>query len=257
MGGRLLSVLKTIAVGALQSWAQLVERLMRSLTWQDVGFLLGLLALLTFRRSVTRWLDRMKGAKFGNASFELGQRGTPQPDEDAIRGAAGIGPARASTGPAAAPPSPPQAGAAARPRQVPSPVVAELIPAVQKFVDDALGQGAHDSIDVMTTTAAANLLMARFERLYGLIYGSQLAAVRLLATLQPPQPAQRSTLRQLYIESRGQWPAGVKRPSFGEWLAFMVNVGLVSTDGATVRLTDFGLAFAQYTASQQMPPRLG
>ena len=97
---------------------------------------------------------------------------------------------------------------------------------------------------------AQSQLEATFERVYGLIFGSQIAGLRGLNTRG------RVTVdgaREFFKGVESLYADFYKAYGFEGWLGFLINNGLVTRNGDILEITDLGRDFLMYLTARRLP----
>lgn len=211
-------------------WAAMIEtviRLVGVLGWPDVGLLLGLSALLVHRKPIADLLRR-RGFHFG-----VGNTSVSVSPLDSQAGERADAPIEAERGQPAAPLSP---------------MAAE----VREQFEAVVRAGGEVTRERLLEAGAFMLLSWRFERVYNLIFGSQVNALLHLSTIAPATPSPLATIRSVYHASHVAAVASTGTPlDWLQWLEFLVRWRLIVVDdGERAMITPFGAGFLQYIADQ-------
>jgi hypothetical protein len=191
-----------------------------------------------------------------------------------------IGPAGAkfAAPPAQVPPSPPEAAPAALPSPGGSPnghasapgtpaSVQEYISSIRAVIPveqlesvvnsvraDLLtkaGQAPQAQIEALTYTVASLNIQLTNERIYRLIYGSQIEALALMNAEGGAPP---NILRDIYERAKGMYPDVYRSYAFEQWLGFLQHaaVCMVAPNGHYI-LTPHGRGFLRYRIDMRLP----
>ena len=98
---------------------------------------------------------------------------------------------------------------------------------------------------VLVHLLAEQTIINYFERLYIMIYGSQIRALQSL-NVAGVAGIDVLILRPFYDEVTALWPNVYANYSFQQWLEFLITMGLISRTGDNVRLTLEGQEFLKY-----------
>jgi len=133
------------------------------------------------------------------------------------------------------------------------PIVREQIKVLE---DELTGLGftlnTPDTTNVLIRNLATTQLIARFERIYRLIFGSQIAALELLHGA--PQPE--SVLNGYFRRARKSAPKFYGEYKFEEWLNFLKQQGLILSMGErTWGCTVAGEEFLQWMREFRLPKK--
>jgi hypothetical protein len=117
---------------------------------------------------------------------------------------------------------------------------------------DAAGIGAdlREKVRVLERYTAAAVVIANFERINGLIYGSQLG---ILSYLNSRASATRDQIRPYYEEAAKQHPFLYAPYSFDDYMGFLIGQGLILQQGDSFLITVKGRAFLSYLVSAGLP----
>jgi hypothetical protein len=124
----------------------------------------------------------------------------------------------------------------------------EYVSDVEKGLDAAIPQlmrqynfSKDDAIKYAAVDHAAAL---RLERVSRIIFGSQIDAINLLISYGGR--IQSEALRSIYNNTAPNFPTVYTNYSFEQWLAYLINSGLVRIDGSDVVATPAGKAIVPY-----------
>ena len=209
-------------------WARLVVDYIDTLAWPLAVVGLVVFFGLRFRENIARLLDRVQE----------------------VKGPGGLGITTPPPGPGGQSPSDPSIGGAEA---------------------DVL-TGAMDNLATRLSDTAASLALTetsqeqlkndydalyayyQFERIYRMVYGTQLLLMRSLA-VSPERSNSEETL-SLYFEEHVRQTAGVSgyTPKRDEYFAFLINSEMIEFDGEAHRyyLTDWGVVFLAYLDHQAL-----
>jgi len=104
---------------------------------------------------------------------------------------------------------------------------------------------SNKTIELLINRLAITELFFLAERLYRLIYGSQLFILKLLNT-SGPQPT--SVLLSVYEHAKAQWPDFYAKYSADQYLNFMVGHDLIAASAGTYSITEAGKEFLKWMA---------
>jgi hypothetical protein len=136
-------------------------------------------------------------------------------------------------------------------RALPGYIRSEPIAAIERSLHAALQQVPEgDRIDVLVRELAQARLERVFERIYNLIFGSQILGLRRLNE-RPSVTIDEA--RAFFEEFRQANPDAYGSIGFEEWLGFLLNQGLVTRDGSSIAITDLGRDFLFYLAANRLP----
>jgi hypothetical protein len=129
------------------------------------------------------------------------------------------------------------------------------------FLDEYAGtlevqlQIAEESTEELRRDLAVRDLALDCERIHRMIFGSQIAALRAAAAVDP-LPMPESTLRQRFDEAKSKWSVAHKDRTFAPWIGFLIGSGLIEIVPTGYRITSKGRAYLSYIDSLGLPPRL-
>jgi hypothetical protein len=109
----------------------------------------------------------------------------------------------------------------------------------------------------LTRELALKDLQLDFERIYRVIYGSQVDALRQLRQL--PSGSDRDTLRMHFLQAQAAAPPvpALQARTFEAWLAWLISIGLIEVDSMNqLHLTTKGSAFLDYIDASGYPQPL-
>jgi hypothetical protein len=197
----------------------IVFDLLARLAWPLTTILLA----FAFRKSIVTFLDNIIELKLGAARIKARR---PQPP--------GTG------GPPDAPETPRIAAASNDPFL--QPVITHL-----RNSPDLAGLPAEQQVEKLLVNAAQWSVAWYFERIYQLIYGSQ---IRALQALNSASPSVLEFIRVDYDIAAAVNKQLYDRYPFESWLQFITSWGLVASDATTAGITPLGRQFLQYVAAQ-------
>ena len=121
------------------------------------------------------------------------------------------------------------------------------------IVEDLQNHGLSVSTDtekVLVKHLAGSQIVVGFERLFAVIYRSQVQALRWING--QPTGAARDDLEVLYERAKAQWPTMYEHYSLEQWTAFMVLQGLLTLEQSaedevvSLQITVFGREFLAF-----------
>ncbi|MBI5711259.1 MAG: hypothetical protein HZC42_13305 [Candidatus Eisenbacteria bacterium] len=187
-----------------------------------------LIILLIFCRPLYRLLDRIRYLRLGEARI-----GTRAPQEK---------------GPGGAPD--PTKQRPPLPEQEAGPLLSFVRNAIRESLEARGLSTEADRVRALVDDVAVWSLSARCERIYGLIFGSQIDALQLLNS---PNLVSAEIIRPYYNTAAASAPALYAAYPFEQWLAFLSSWGLVEMQGQGLRTSEFGRLFLHYLIEQGMP----
>lgn len=195
-------------------WVKLIVELIRILIWPGVVIMLG----LTFKDDLKKLIPRILKAGPTGVEFDAQKQVVASTFTGELR-------------------------------EIPGVVRTNTIAALEKKIHGELqvfNPEAH--VDLLVRHLAQAQLQTAFERIYGIMFGSQIAGLRALVDAG-------GTVSRLdgvrffneQVESRPDLKN--LRSNFDEWLRYLIRSGLVVDDGTKLSITDFGRDFLLYLAS--------
>ena len=100
-----------------------------------------------------------------------------------------------------------------------------------------------DKETALLQALAASNLQGHFERTYNVIWGSQIAVLQQLNTLNDVEEV---ALKSIYENARALYPALYSGDSFERWLAFLESQVLIERKDGRVSITQEGVEFMKY-----------
>lgn len=127
----------------------------------------------------------------------------------------------------------------------------EAIAAVERNLRASLQQiDEGKRFDVLVRVVAEARLVAFFERIYGLIFGSQIQLLRLLNI----ENLKIDAVKAFFDTVQAQYPEVFnKSDAFDSWLGFLIGNGLVRRSGDEVEITEYGRDFLVFLTGQRLP----
>jgi hypothetical protein len=114
---------------------------------------------------------------------------------------------------------------------------------------ERLGFTASDAetTEVLVRQLATQLCVSHFERVYRLIFGSQISALDLLNT---SGPLLADVIKSIFFTTAGNFePDFYQNFTFEQWLSFLVASSLVAREDDTLRITVVGRDFLVWTVN--------
>jgi hypothetical protein len=125
------------------------------------------------------------------------------------------------------------------------------IAAIEKSIHNALQLYKPEThVDLLVRHLAQSRLEAVFERVYGAIYGSQIAGLRELAKRGGKISMADAVKGFDEAKSRSAFPANV---TFDLWLQFLKVFNLIEAEDNEIRMTDIGNDFLLYLSAKGLP----
>jgi hypothetical protein len=110
-----------------------------------------------------------------------------------------------------------------------------------------LTDASPDTMRVLTRSAAALWVVVDFERIYNLVYGSQL---QILTHLNSVPRASEAELRPFYDAAVSQYPDVFRAYPFEPYINYLVSQHLITQQGNTFTITVKGREFLTYLIRQ-------
>lgn len=127
----------------------------------------------------------------------------------------------------------------------PTPAISQV---ESKLADDLKKIDPGDQIALLTRELAVARLIVAFERIYRVLFGSQIYGLRRLNEVQKATIAD---AHALYETFRSQTPSDYPI-SFDVWIGFLKNQELVKENNGTVEITDIGRDFLLYITQNRL-----
>lgn len=108
--------------------------------------------------------------------------------------------------------------------------------------------------DILVRSLAESQLAATFERIYNVIFGSQITVLKRLNELGQVSIAD---AKEFYEQVAADHPDVYSRFSFEAWLGFLISQGLVRTHDGFLQITELGREFLLYITVRRMPENKG
>lgn len=105
-------------------------------------------------------------------------------------------------------------------------------------------------IPALTRALASVRVELAFERVYRLIFGSQIAALKRLLE---NGPSNRTEAEGYFDEIKRRYPEFYRDGNFEEWVGFLLRQELVNVDRGTYRITEAGIEFLTYLFNLRLP----
>jgi len=195
---------------------------MEFLAWPVVGLVLGIIALLMFRKPFIRFIDRAEKVS-----------------KDGIQARSAM----------------------QQQKEIPPSKVEEFLKVYENQLLLEMEQTAKDGLDALhprdaderekflLRNFAAVLISQAFHRTYYGIYGSQIIALQYLNDNRMV-PQKTENILPYYDDAVHRFPAFYSNYSFEGWLTYMVSSGLVQKNGNDIAITLRGKEFLKYMVEQ-------
>lgn len=134
-------------------------------------------------------------------------------------------------------------------REFPGIVRTATIAALEKKIHGELQVFNPDAhIDLLVRHLAQAQLQTAFERIYSIIFGSQIAGLRALADARGA--ILRSDAERFFEEKRDTIPELKNlNTTFDRWLKYLHRSDLLTDNGTEIEITDFGRDFLSYISA--------
>lgn len=199
---------------------------MEFLAWPAVVLILGTIALLLFRQPLIRLIDRASkigkgGIEAVSTAQEAGIEVKPSPADELMKA-------------------------------FDNALLLQREKIIRDELDRLKGTSASERERILIRFLAASNLAMAFDRLYSLIWGSQIGVLQFLNT-GAPEVADVGRLNVWYEQAAARDPDVYKAYSFDQWLGFLQVAGLLRRDGERVEITLEGREFLKYLVQQGYP----
>jgi hypothetical protein len=179
--------------------------------------MLVLVALFIFRPQVAALIGRTK--KFGKDGLETYENQPAQPSEQ-------------------------KKGVDEFIRSFDNPLLLEAEALILKDLENRKIHAAADREKALVRALAAANIIQHFERVYGLLWGSQLSTLRFLNPRDTG--AERSELVSIYEAAKAEYPGWYQDYPFDRWLGFLRQTNLITERDSRVFITVAGREFLKY-----------
>lgn len=201
-----------------------METLIAVLAWPIVVLVIALVALFMFRGQVGALIGRTK--RVGKGVLETFDSQPAQPTEETKPVEEFL-------------------------RTFDNPLLVEAEALILKDLKDRKLEAPADRERALVRSLASTNILAHFERVYGLIWASQLASLRYLNPRD--SGAEISDLTILYESAKADYPLWYDSYSFERWLGFLKAVNLVTEQNTRVFITVAGREFLKYLIATGKP----
>jgi hypothetical protein len=135
-------------------------------------------------------------------------------------------------------------------RQLPNLQRTTAIETLEKAIHTDLELTREDErTDLLVNRLAQNRLAAIFERVYGAIYGSQIAGLRAL--VNAGGKVTMSDAVQYFDEAKSKKPE-LNEVEFGAWLEFLRVFNLIKIENETISISELGRDFLLYLTAANL-----
>lgn len=196
-----------------------MDKIVATLAWPVVVLILGLVSVFAFRTQIGGLISRTK--RFGKGGIETFDSQPAQPTEE-------------------------KRGVEEFLRTFDNPL---LIEAEQRILNDLKDRKIDTPTDrekVLVRALAATNLVLHFEHVHGLIWASQLSALRYLNS-NDGIPAQ--DLMPFYESGKADFPVWYEDRPYDKWLGFLVAFNLLTQQDSKIFITVAGREFLKYVIS--------
>jgi hypothetical protein len=195
---------------------------MEALAWPAVGLILGLIALLLFRKPIIRLLDRTeKVSKEGLQAHTVQEQHIDKPvskADDLLK-------------------------------IFDNQLVVETEKLIKNKLDNLALKDLEEREKYLLRNVAMVVITQMFDKSYYLIYGSQLSALRYLNDNRGLSLTT-SQITSIYNDAVRKYPDNYANYTFENWLGFLVNSYLVQKNGNDIGITVRGTEFLKYLIEQ-------
>jgi len=109
---------------------------------------------------------------------------------------------------------------------------------------------ATSRVDLLVRHLAQTRLERVFERVYGGIFGSQIALLAALSTKSETSPLSEAT--KWFEETKAKNPYAYAETSFERWVGFLTSFDLVRVEQAMISITETGRDFLVFLNANQL-----
>jgi hypothetical protein len=197
--------------------------------WPLAVVVLVIAGLFILRAPITRFIDRAKSAGFGSTKIEADSQAQAQQK---------VGEAL------------PAGSTSTLDKIFANPLISQI---EQSIFDDPTFKAETDPNQrqrILLRYLASSRISFAFERIYRVIFGSQIKALKYLAGVPA---AKKADLEGLYADAVAAYPAMQKGTSVDGWLQFLQNTGLVHSGGDVVQITLLGREFLKHLIDMRYP----
>ncbi len=194
-----------------------MEQIIAVLAWPVVALIVWLVALFLFRAPVSALIGRTK--KVGKGGLEIFENQPAQPTDE-------------------------KKGINEFFRGFDSPLLVEAEQLILKDLKDRKIEGPDDRERALVRSLASTNTVLHFERVYGLLWASQLTCLRYLNSRD--QGAEVIEIVPFYELAKAEYPNWYENYSFERWLAFLRSFNLVGGSDLHVFITVAGREFLKY-----------
>jgi hypothetical protein len=106
-------------------------------------------------------------------------------------------------------------------------------------------------IDVLVRHLAAARLGRNFEQIYRVIFGSQIAGLKALASASGGSTS-REESASFFDGVKAKFPEFYEKNTFDEWIQYPKTAGLVTQTGDQISITELGREFLIYLGAVQL-----
>lgn len=194
-----------------------MEQIVAVIAWPVVVLILGLVTVFLFRTQFSAFIGRTK--KVGKGGIETFENQPTQPTNE-------------------------EKGIEEFFRGFDSPLLVEAESLILKDLGDRKIEGSGDREKALVRSLASTTIVLHFERVYGLLWASQLACLRYLNPRD--QGTQVTDIVPFYDLARATYQSLYENYSFERWLAFLRISNLVREVDSHVFITVGGREFLKY-----------
>ncbi len=127
----------------------------------------------------------------------------------------------------------------------------KALEAVERNLHDSLKiYDENNRLDILVSYLAQARLELSFERIYRVIFGSQIEGLRHLSEVGQ---VSFDEARAFFDRVKEKYPELYEDYGFAGWLGFLESEYLVHRNGNFIEITDFGRDFLAYLANRRLP----
>lgn len=137
------------------------------------------------------------------------------------------------------------------PKPLPGVANTPAIEASERLVRQGLERISNaERVDWLARALAEMNLIVAFERIYRVILGSQIAALKFINA--NPNTSSNS-IKNFYENAANSFPAVYQKFPFEQWIDYLRISGLATDQGGRWNLTDNGIEFLRYLVTMRLP----
>jgi hypothetical protein len=195
---------------------------MEFFTWPVITLILGIFALLLFRKPFSRFIDRTE--KISKDGFQA-RSGQDQLKESSISKVDDFM------------------------KAYDNPLLIEQEKLVKNNLESLQPRDEKEKEIILIRSVASFVIIYSLEKTYNNIYGSQIMALHYMSDNRAI-PLTIENIRHFYEDAKNNFSSFYANYSFESWLHFMVVTGLVQQNGNDIGITVRGKEFLKYLLDQ-------